>query len=108
MNPLAVIEAARMDGAGHLRIWWHIILPLARPALAALAIIQFRIVWNDFLNPVIIMRDEKLMTLPVRILLINDTGAVLAAGFISIIIPLLLFLKFHRQFTEGLTEGIRK
>lgn len=106
--PLAVIEAARMDGAGHLRIWWHIILPLARPALAALAIIQFRIVWNDFLNPVIIMRDEKLMTLPVRILLINDTGSVLAAGFISIIIPLILFLKFHRQFTEGLTEGLHK
>ena len=106
--PKGVIEAARMDGAGHFKIWWHIILPLSRPALAALSIIQFRIVWNDFINPVIIMRDEALFTLPVKILFINDTGAVLATGFISILIPLLLFLKFHRQFTEGLTEGIRK
>jgi ABC-type glycerol-3-phosphate transport system permease component/peptidoglycan/LPS O-acetylase OafA/YrhL len=104
--PMSVIEAARMDGAGHFRIWWSIILPIARPALAAMAIIQFRIVWNDFLNPIIVLRDEELFTLPVVVLYIYNTGAVMATGFISLIIPLLLFLKFHKQFIEGITGHI--
>ncbi len=106
--PLSVIESAKIDGAGHFQIWWHIILPILRPALAALAIIQFRIVWNDFLYPTIVLRDENMMTLPVKIFFINDTGAVLATGVISILLPLLLFLKFHRQFTQGLIDGVRK
>lgn len=106
--PQTVIEAAKIDGAGHFQIWWHIILPILRPALAALAIIQFRIVWNDFLYPIIIMRDDSMQTLPVKILFIDNAGAVLATGFISIAIPLLLFVKFHRQFTEGLIDGVHR
>ena len=105
--PYEVVESARMDGAGHLAIWWHIILPLARPALAALAIIQFRLVWNDFLIPMIVMRDESLFTLPVKLMFINSDGAVAATGFVTIIIPMVLFIKFHRQFIDNLSVGVR-
>jgi|GEM_PF-124359 len=105
--PYEVVESAKMDGAGHLRIWWHIIMPLARPALAALAIIQFRIVWNDFLIPMIVMRDESLFTLPIALTFIGNAGAIAATGFVTIIIPLVLFIKFHRQFIDNLTVGVR-
>jgi ABC-type glycerol-3-phosphate transport system permease component len=105
--PAAFIESARMDGAGHLQIWWHIILPMSRPALAALAIIQFRIVWNDFLIPVVVLRDNALMTLPALLYLIGGSGPGLATGLIAIIIPLILFIRFHRQFIEGFTGGLK-
>jgi ABC-type glycerol-3-phosphate transport system permease component len=106
--PYAFIESAQMDGAGHLKIWWHIILPMARPALAALAIIQFRLVWNDFLIPAVVLKDVKLATLPVLLLGMNTGGAWLATGFISVLIPLLLFLRFHKQFIEGFTGGLKR
>jgi ABC-type glycerol-3-phosphate transport system permease component/peptidoglycan/LPS O-acetylase OafA/YrhL len=105
--PSAFIESAKMDGAGHLQIWWHLILPLSRPALAALAIIQFRLMWNDFLMPMIVMRDPKFFTLPLNMVFITESGPALAAGFITIIIPLALFMKFHRQFIENLTSGLK-
>ena len=53
--PLSLMESASLDGANKLQIWWHIILPLSKPALAALAIIQFRNIWNDFLIPIIVL-----------------------------------------------------
>ncbi|HEY1406852.1 MAG TPA: ABC transporter permease subunit, partial [Spirochaetota bacterium] len=105
--PYEVVESAKIDGANHLQIWWHIILPLARPALAALAIIQFRIVWNDFLMPIIVMRDDSLFTLPIKIIFINQAGAVAATGFVTIFVPLVLFVKFHRQFVDNLTVGVK-
>jgi ABC-type glycerol-3-phosphate transport system permease component len=107
--PLAVIESARMDGANHLQIWWHMILPMARPALAALAVIQFRLVWNDFLVPTMVLRDEHLFTLPIEVAFINNPPgnpwAQLSMAVITVIIPLALFLRFHRNFIEGLPGG---
>lgn len=106
--PRSLIECARVEGAGHLRVWWSIVLPLSRPASAALAIIQFRQIWNDFLNPMIILRTESLFTLPVRIQVMDSQNfnkpydAILTAGFISAAIPMLAFLLFQRQFVEGL------
>jgi ABC-type glycerol-3-phosphate transport system permease component len=105
--PFEVVESAKLDGANHLRIWWHIILPLARPALAAMAIIQFRIVWNDFLIPIIVMRDENFFTLPIKMIFIGNPGAIAATGFVTVFIPLVLFVKFHRQFIDNLTAGVK-
>jgi ABC-type glycerol-3-phosphate transport system permease component len=114
--PYAFIESAQMDGAGHFRIWWHIILPMARPALAALAIIEFRLVWNDFLIPAVVLGKMDTSTLPVSLYQMvgagpaagpGAAGAYLATGFISIIIPLFLFIRFHRQFIEGFTGSLK-
>jgi ABC-type glycerol-3-phosphate transport system permease component len=109
--PSEYIESAKMDGAGHLQIWWHIILPMSRPALAALAIIQFRLSWNDFLVPLYIIRDPHTATLPLLVAFLagreSAPGLGLATGFLAILIPLLLFIRFHRQFIEGITGGLK-
>lgn len=109
--PRSLIECAKVEGAGHFRIWWSIVLPLSKPALAALAIVQFRQIWNDFLNPMIILRSESLFTLPVRIQVMDSQNfnkpydAIITAGFISAIVPMVAFLLFQRQFVEGLAGG---
>jgi len=112
--PRALIECAKVEGAGHLRIWWSIILPLSRPALAALAIVQFRQIWNDFLYPMIILRSEQLFTLPVRIQVMDSQNfnkpydAIITTGFITALVPMVFFLAFQRHFIEGLAGGIKE
>jgi multiple sugar transport system permease protein len=112
--PRSFMESAKTEGAGHLRIWWSIILPLSRPALAALAIVQFRGIWNDFLFPMIILRSDKLYTLPIRIQVMDSQNfnkpyeAIISAGFITALVPMVFFLFFQRQFIEGLAGGIKE
>ncbi len=112
--PRALLECAKVEGAGHLRIWWSIILPLSRPALAALAIIQFRQIWNDFLYPMIILRSDRLFTLPVRIQMMDSQNfnkpydAIITTGFITALVPMVFFLLFQRHFIEGLAGGIKE
>jgi ABC-type glycerol-3-phosphate transport system permease component len=112
--PRALIESAKIDGANHVRIWWNIILPLSKPALAALAIFQFRTIWNDFLMPMIILRSEIFFTLPVRIQVMDSQNfnkpydAIIATGFITAIVPTIVFLVFQRQFIEGLAGGVKE
>jgi ABC-type glycerol-3-phosphate transport system permease component len=112
--PRALIESAKIDGASHIKIWWHVILPLSRPALAALAIIQFRQIWNDFLYPIIILKNELLFTLPVRIQVMDSQNfskpydAIITTGFITALIPMIFFLVFQKQFIEGLTGGVKE
>jgi ABC-type glycerol-3-phosphate transport system permease component len=112
--PKALLESAQIDGCRHLSTWWHIVLPTARPALAALAIVQFRLIWNDFLIPMIVLRDENLFTLPIKIQLMDGQNfnkpydVIIASGFITAAIPLLFFLIFQRQFIEGLSGGVKE
>lgn len=112
--PKALLESAQIDGCKHLRTWWHIVLPTARPALAALAIVQFRLIWNDFLVPMIVLRDENLFTLPIKIQLMDSQhfnkpyDVIIASGFITALIPLVFFLVFQRQFIEGLTGSLKE
>lgn len=112
--PRSLLECARVEGASHLRIWWSIVLPLSRPALAALAIVQFRQIWNDFLYPMIILRSESLFTLPVRIQVMDSQNfskpydAIITAGFLTALVPMVFFLVFQRQFIEGLAGGIKE
>jgi ABC-type glycerol-3-phosphate transport system permease component len=111
--PMSLMESAAMDGANKLQIWWNIILPLSKPALAALAIIQFRTIWNDFLIPMIVLKSETIYTIPLRLQLINSFtvnprfDVIMATGFIAVSIPLIFFLIFQRQFIEGLSGGIK-
>jgi ABC-type glycerol-3-phosphate transport system permease component len=112
--PVALIESARIDGAGHLKIWWNVIVPLSKPALAALSIVQFRAIWNDFLNPMIILRSENLFTATVRIQVMDSTNfskpydAIIATGFVTALVPIIFFLVFQKQFIEGLAGGIKE
>ncbi|MGW5362459.1 carbohydrate ABC transporter permease [Actinopolymorpha pittospori] len=110
--PRELEESARMDGAGPLRIFWSIVLPLSRPVLAAVSIFLFIGAWNNFLWPFIVTNNPDLMTLPVGLANVrsgyglqyaqNSAAAVLAA------LPLLaVFVFFQRQIVRGVaTTGL--
>ena len=110
--PADVIEAARVDGAGHGQIFFRIVLPLTMPAIASFAIFQFLWVWNDLLVA-LIFADGAVA--PMTKLLAEITGSrgqdwhLLTAGaFISILVPLLVFFSLQRYFVRGLLAGSTK
>lgn len=108
--PDELIQAARIDGASELRIYWSVILPLARPALATLAIFTFMGSWNDFMWPLIILTDDDKYTLPVAIANLvgehaQDLELMMAASVITVIPVLLLFFVLQKQYIAGLTAG---
>ena len=108
--PKELIEAARVDGAGHLTIFFKIMLPLMVPALAAFAIFQFLWVWNDLLVGLTFGASPEVAPLTVRVAdLAGSRGSkweLLSAGaFISMFVPLLVFLAFQRFFVRGLLAG---
>ncbi|WP_285026285.1 carbohydrate ABC transporter permease [Plantibacter sp. ME-Dv--P-122b] len=110
--PGEVIEAARVDGAGHGQIFFRIVLPLTMPAIASFAIFQFLWVWNDLLVALIFADGE---VAPITKLLAEITGTrgnewhLLTAGaFISILVPLVVFFALQRYFVRGLLAGSTK
>ncbi|ERH29605.1 carbohydrate ABC transporter permease [Alloscardovia omnicolens] len=112
--PDAVIEAARIDGAGELRIFFQIVLPQCAPAIATLSILTFLSSWNNFLWPLVAAQSDSMYTLPVALSLYstgqNATNySVLLAGAVLIITPiLLLFIFLQRYFIEGVAmTGIK-
>ena len=111
--PKDLEEAARVDGAGEFTIWWRIMFPLTKPALATLAIFVFVFSWSNFLWPLIILNDPKKFTLPVAIArligVFVDKTHYLAAGSVIAIVPVIvLFLFLQRLFIGGLTLGAVK
>jgi multiple sugar transport system permease protein len=112
--PRDLLDAGRVDGAGELRIFARIILPLCGPALATLGILTFLGSWNNFLWPLVVAQTENTYTLPVALALYskgqNSTNyGLLLAGATVVVIPiLLLFLAFQRKVIEGIaTTGIK-
>ncbi|MDR1387148.1 MAG: carbohydrate ABC transporter permease [Propionibacteriaceae bacterium] len=112
--PRDLDEAARIDGAGHPRIFWSVILPLLRPALITSAIFSFIWAWNDFLAPLIYLTSPSNYTLPVALRLFNDAtstsdyGATVAASFVALVPVLLFFLFFQRFLIQGMaTQGMK-
>ena len=115
--PRDFAEAARMDGASLLQIFWHIYLPLSRPALAALSIFTFQWSWNDLLHPLVYLpTDMQKTTLTVGLaffqqqLIMGGKFTVLMSGALISILPLILvFFLAQRQFVEGITlSGIKR
>lgn len=111
--PKDLEEAARVDGAGEFTIWWRIMFPLTKPALATLAIFVFVFSWSNFLWPLIILNDPGKFTLPVAIArligVFVDKTHYLAAGSVIAIVPVIvLFLFLQRLFIGGLTLGAVK
>jgi alpha-glucoside transport system permease protein len=110
--PGEVIEAARVDGAGHGQIFFRIVLPLATPAIASFAIFQFLWVWNDLLVATIFAPSTSL---PLTQTLNSLSGTwgnqwflQSAGAFISIIVPLIVFFSLQRFFVRGLLAGATK
>ncbi len=107
--PYDLLESARIDGAGEVRIFWSIILPLATPAIAAMAIFQFMWVWNDLLLALVFSGPTTApMTVIVRTLVGEFGGGwqfMTSAAFISMALPLVIFFSLQRYFVAGLTAG---
>jgi alpha-glucoside transport system permease protein len=109
--PGELVEAARVDGAGHVRIFLQIMLPLLVPVIAAFAIFQFLWVWNDLLVA-LTMAGGSLDVAPLTVRLAELSGTrgtswhLLSAGaFVSIVVPLVVFLSLQRYFVRGLLAG---
>ena len=112
--PRDLLDAGRVDGAGELRIFRQIFLPLAGPALATLGILTFLGSWNNFLWPLVVAQQEKTYTLPVALALYstgqNSTqyGLLLAGATVVVVPVLVIFLIFQRRVIEGIaTTGIK-
>ncbi|MCH0566895.1 MULTISPECIES: carbohydrate ABC transporter permease [unclassified Streptomyces] len=110
--PRELLEAARLDGAGELRLFARVVMPLAGPAVASLGIFQFLWVWNDMLVALVF---TKAGTQPITVALqtqvrqFGNNVDVLAPGaFISMVIPLVVFFAFQRQFVSGVMAGAVK
>ncbi|RDG38690.1 carbohydrate ABC transporter permease [Streptomyces corynorhini] len=110
--PRELLEAARLDGAGELRLFTRVVMPLGGPAIASLGIFQFLWVWNDMLVA-LIFADSKsppiTVALQQQVRQFGNNIDVLAPGaFVSMIIPLVVFFAFQRQFVSGVMAGAVK
>ena len=109
--PRDILEAARVDGAGHVTTFFRLMLPMLTPALAAFGIYQFLWVWNDLLVALTFAGSSNKVA-PMTVALLNLTGTrgnqwfLLSAGaFVSIIVPVLVFLSLQKYFVRGLLAG---
>lgn len=108
--PSSIVEAARVDGAGHVKIFFSVLMPLLVPAIAAFGIFQFLWVWNDLLVAIVFAPDANLAPLTKAVADLSGTRGnewqLLSAGaFISMIVPLIVFLSLQRYFVRGLLAG---
>ena len=107
--PDDMIEAARIDGAGEFTIFWRVVLPLCKPALAVVAIFSVIWRWNDFLWPLLIAQDESVYTLPVALArfssqLVVPFNLVLAMSVLSIVPVVIIFLLMQKQIVSGIAQ----
>lgn len=110
--PNDLIDAARVDGAGELRIWARILVPIVRPSIAAVAIFTFVTSWNDFLWPSLMLHTRSGMTLPVGLAALqgffSSDFRSIAAGVTMTVVPILVFFVFvQRYFVRGLAGAVK-
>src|SRR5665811_1354895 len=112
--PDELLDAGRIDGAGELRIFRRIILPLCGPALATLGILTFLGSWNSFLWPLVVAQTQDHYTLPVALALFStgqnqtDFGLLMAGATVVVLPIVIVFLILQRRFIEGIaTTGIK-
>ncbi|MBX9246009.1 carbohydrate ABC transporter permease [Actinotalea ferrariae] len=108
--PPSLVEAARVDGAGHVKIFFQVLLPLLIPAVAAFGIFQFLWVWNDLLVSLVFGSQSQVAPLTVRLAsLAGDRGEnwhLLSSGaFVAMVVPMIVFLALQRYFVRGLLAG---
>lgn len=109
-----LIEAGRIDGGGHFRIFWNIAIPVVTPAMATLGILNFMNVWNDFFWPLVVLKNRENYTIQIALqqLFTNkdglDFGMIMSATFTATLPLLIVFLLFSRWVIAGLTSGAVK
>ena len=112
--PREVIHAATIDGAGVMRIFWSVVLPLVRPGIVTLATLDFLFLWNELLFSLLILQEESTRTIMVGITQFRGQysspgiGVISSALLLSALPPLLIFVFFNRSLTRGLTAGANK
>jgi multiple sugar transport system permease protein len=111
--PIELSEAARIDGAGEFRIYWAIILPLAKPALATVTIFEFIARWRDYLGPLIYLSDQNKYTLSLGLQQYSsqygrEWGLLMAASVLITLPIIILFFFLQKTFVQGVTlSGIK-
>ncbi len=108
--PDELLEAARIDGAGELRIFTVVVLPLLKPIVVTLAVLTFLGSWNDFMWPLIVLTDHGVQTLPVALAVLSrehvqDLELMMAGAVITVLPVLLLFLALQRYYVQGMLMG---
>jgi len=108
--PDELIEAARVDGAGNLRIFFRIVLPLCKPLIAVMTLLAFMAQWNDFLWPLIVLKLPELYTLPVSLRFLQgqydaNYGGLMAMALLTCLPLVVLFLVLQRYFVQGLARS---
>ena len=111
--PHELVESARMDGASEFEIYWRIIIPLIRPALAALAVLEFTFIWNDYFWSLVLVQGEhaRPVTLGIQALRGQWTASwhlVSAGSIIAALPPVIMFFLLQKHFIAGLTMGAIK
>ena len=112
--PREIVDAAKIDGAGHLRMLWDVLLPLSRPVLVTFAIISTQDIWNEFLWPLVVTNTANMRTLPIGIFWLldqegNTQWGVVMAGAMFVMAPLIAaFLWAQRHIVEGIAAGAVK
>lgn len=112
--PKELDEAARLDGCGHLRIYWSIVMPLCRPALITSAIFTFIQAWNDFMGPLLYLNepDKYTVSMGLRMFIdqdaVADYGGMIAMSLVALLPVLAFFLAFQRYLIDGMaTSGLK-
>ncbi len=112
--PKELEEAARIDGLNAVQTWWYVILPQLGPGLAAIAILSFIGAWNDFMGPLIYLRDQGRFPLSLGLFgmkisgVVGDFGVQLAGGLLMTLPTLIVFFCFQRYFIQGMSaSGIK-
>jgi multiple sugar transport system permease protein len=108
--PDELLEAARIDGAGELRIFTIVVLPVLKPIVVTLAVLTFLGSWNDFMWPLIVLTDHGVQTLPVALAALSrehvqDVELMMAGAVITVLPVLILFLALQRYYVQGLLVG---
>ncbi len=107
--PADLVDAARIDGANELGIWWRIMLPLSKPVLFAVAIFAFQSTWNDFLAPLVFLQREEVKTVILGLYglmgMFVEWNLVMAGVVIAVLPMVLLFFVFQRYFVRGIALG---
>jgi len=111
--PEELFQAAKIDGASEIQLWWRIAVPLSRPVIATLAIFTFVAHWNDFLWPLLVLNKQQMYTLPVGVSIIMyqlqgagpSYGIAMSAAILMSILPIVAFLLMQKQMIEGITVG---